>query len=349
MPSPLPVALEAPRAAAPITIDELHSPEELQHLRPEWDRLLAAAPRATPFSSPEWLLPWLSHFGHDGLWVLAARRAGRLVGLAPLRIEETPAGRVACFAGRGVTDYSGFLVASGAPGEGVAEALLERLAARDSRWDLCDLDQIPPTDPLFGARLPRGLNEEVSAQEVCPFVPLPGSAEELSRALPHQLGARLQRSLRRLHREGRVAFERADRGSLDELLDRFFRLHADQWQARDLPGVLADATLQDFHRVVAAGMLARGRLRMYALRFEGRIESVLYGFVHGRRFYSYLSGFSPRLHHLSPGSLMIWHALTASLEEGLEAFDFLRGAEPYKYRWGAQDRWNRRRLIRKGA
>ena len=33
-------------------------------------------------------------------------------------------------------------------------------------------------------------------------------------------------------------------------------------------------------------------------------------------------------------------------EIGREAFDFLRGEEGYKYRWGAQDRGNRRRVIR---
>ena len=39
-------------------------------------------------------------------------------------------------------------------------------------------------------------------------------------------------------------------------------------------------------------------------------------------------------------------AMTAAIEEGLRTFDFLRGAEPYKYRWGARDRWNLRRVLR---
>jgi CelD/BcsL family acetyltransferase involved in cellulose biosynthesis len=43
---------------------------------------------------------------------------------------------------------------------------------------------------------------------------------------------------------------------------------------------------------------------------------------------------------------MIWHAMAEGIREGMTAFDFLRGAEEYKYRWGAKDRVNRRRVWR---
>jgi CelD/BcsL family acetyltransferase involved in cellulose biosynthesis len=77
---------------------------------------------------------------------------------------------------------------------------------------------------------------------------------------------------------------------------------------------------------------------------------VIYGFTHSGRFYSYLGGYGPRLAPLSPGTLMIWWALQAGLErDRLNVFDFLRGAEGYKYRWGARDRWNQRLLLRRHA
>jgi CelD/BcsL family acetyltransferase involved in cellulose biosynthesis len=340
---PHPTSSELP----PIAVDELDDLAALRRLRPAWARLLAGASRATPFQSPEWLLPWTARFARGQVWVLAARRGERLVGLLPLRLVESGGVRTASFLGQGVSDYGGALVAGGSEGDGVLKALLGRLRdRRGTRWDQCDLDQLPPEDPLLQAPLPAGLEERRLDQDVCPEVALPTSAAALAAGLPHRLGPRIERSLRRLHRETRAVFERATGAGLEELLDAFFRLHAAEWQARGTTGVLADATLQTFHREVAAGMLEAGRLRLFGLRMDGQVRAVLYGFVQEGRFYSYLGGFDPRLSVLSPGTLMIWHAMTAAIDESVRAFDFLRGAEAYKYRWGARDRTNRRRLLR---
>ena len=46
----------------------------------------------------------------------------------------------------------------------------------------------------------------------------------------------------------------------------------------------------------------------------------------------------------SPGTLLIAYALEDAVSRGDSEFDFLRGNEPYKYRWGARDRFNRRVL-----
>jgi CelD/BcsL family acetyltransferase involved in cellulose biosynthesis len=51
----------------------------------------------------------------------------------------------------------------------------------------------------------------------------------------------------------------------------------------------------------------------------------------------YLSGFDPQWAAFSPGVLLIAHAIEEAIREGQQEFDFLRGNEPYKYLWGAQD------------
>lgn len=339
----------APSALSPcdeLEVCALSSRGELALSLPEWDRLYAACPDATPFQSPAWIVPWLAHFGGGELCSVGIYRGDRLVALAPWQLSDGPVERTISFVGGGISDYGGVLVAPGGAGEGSVDVLLGHLAEQRARYDLCVLDQLPPTDPLYAARLPPDLSDEPSDQETCPELPLPTRVESLARQLPHRLGPRIQRSLRRLTREGQARFERAESRNLEELLDAFFDLHAARWHTRRTPGVLADGTVKRFHRDVAAGMLARQELRLHALRLDGRIEAALYAFVHGRRVFSYLSGFSPRLSALSPGTLMIWRALAVAIEEGHHTFDFLRGGESYKYDWGAQDRWNRLRLVR---
>lgn len=40
------------------------------------------------------------------------------------------------------------------------------------------------------------------------------------------------------------------------------------------------------------------------------------------------------------------HAVEEAARDGAEKFDFLRGGEPYKYRWGAKAETNYRRRLR---
>jgi CelD/BcsL family acetyltransferase involved in cellulose biosynthesis len=51
----------------------------------------------------------------------------------------------------------------------------------------------------------------------------------------------------------------------------------------------------------------------------------------------YLNGFDPAYERFSPGSLLIEYAMEQARKSCQRSFDFLRGAEAYKYRWGARD------------
>jgi CelD/BcsL family acetyltransferase involved in cellulose biosynthesis len=76
---------------------------------------------------------------------------------------------------------------------------------------------------------------------------------------------------------------------------------------------------------------------------------VLYGFWWKDTFAAYQSGWHPRFARDSMGSVLVLHALERAGEDGARTFDFLRGNEPYKYRFGARDRWDRTWLVPRGA
>jgi len=60
----------------------------------------------------------------------------------------------------------------------------------------------------------------------------------------------------------------------------------------------------------------------------------------------YLSGLDPAFQRLSPGTVMIGHAIEEAVRAGASGFDFLRGKEAYKYKWGAKDRPTYRCVLR---
>ncbi len=101
--------------------------------------------------------------------------------------------------------------------------------------------------------------------------------------------------------------------------------------------MLAHPDVQRFHRQAIAGLQRAGLLRMFALELSGALAGVVYGLsAHGRLSF-YLSGLDTARDSASPGVLAIAGAIAHELRAGARVFDFLRGREPYKYRFGARD------------
>lgn len=333
-----------------LCVEEVTTPEALERLRPEWSALWARCPEATPFQSPEWLIPWWKHIGEGELWTLALREEGRLAGLAPLYVYTGGAPPRQVFpVGIATTDYLDALFEPESGRRGAA-ALFTHLQANRGRWDVLDLQQLRPGSPLLEAPAPRGWSEERDEQEPCPVLTLPHAVEELPRHVPARLLQNLRYYRRRAEKLGELRMESATGANLEELFEALLRLHRARWSSRGLPGVLAEGRVQDAHRESLLGLLAAGVLRLYALRLDERIVACYYGFMDRRgtakRAYYYLSGFDPALERLSLGTLVIGHAVQEAVREGAVEFDFLRGREAYKYLWGAKDRPTYRRRLR---
>jgi CelD/BcsL family acetyltransferase involved in cellulose biosynthesis len=67
-----------------LRVEVVASLAELERLRPAWMALWHHARGATPFQSPDWLIPWWQHIGEGELLTIAVldEAEGRLVGLA---------------------------------------------------------------------------------------------------------------------------------------------------------------------------------------------------------------------------------------------------------------------------
>jgi CelD/BcsL family acetyltransferase involved in cellulose biosynthesis len=102
-----------------------------------------------------------------------------------------------------------------------------------------------------------------------------------------------------------------------------------------------------FHREAAHGFCEAGMLRLYRLWIAGAVVGVYYGFHCNGSAYAYLGGFEPDMPRLSPGAQLLHHAIRQAVTDGAHEFHFLRGGESYKYAWGAVDRFNSARTLRR--
>ena len=312
----------------------------LTALEPDWLDLCRRTPGVTPFQTPMWLLPWWHAFGSNDLAVIAARSEGRLEALAPLYVirDDDSDESLGVFLGTGISDYLDVI--------GDPARVMDDMAAIDCQ--LWDLQQLQPSSSMLHALLPDGWLSNIEAQEPCPVLSIAAASDDLENVVSTHFRKKIRYYRRALARIGDVRVERPAPDTLDDILTSFFDLHTARWKRRNLPGVLADTTTQRFHRQVARRMLDAGMLRMYATRVGDRIAAVFYGFaLHGTVYY-YLSGYDPDLEKLSIGTLIVAHAIEEAVRDGATTFDFLRGAEEYKYAWGATDRVNQRRQLFRG-
>ncbi|MEA2417202.1 MAG: hypothetical protein QOI58_3859 [Thermoanaerobaculia bacterium] len=311
--------------------------EALEAIEPAWLDLCRKN-QVTPFQTPMWLLPWWRNFGSNDLTVIVSREGDRIDAIAPLYIlrDDESDESLGMFLGTGISDYLDVI--------GEASLVIDEMSKLNCQ--LWDLQQLQPSSSMLTAPLPDGFSENVEDQEACPVLPVDGKTFESLGSTHFQKKLRYYR--RALERSGEVRIETPTTETLDDLLTALFDLHAARWRRRDLPGVLADDASQAFHRDAARRMLDAGMLRMYATRINDRVVAVFYGFAINGIVYYYLSGYDPDLDKLSIGTILVAHAVEQAVRDGATAFDFLRGAEEYKYAWGATDRMNRRRQLFKG-
>ena len=304
-------------------------------LRREWEELWRRDPLATPFQSPAWLLAWWRHFGTPEPLLLTARAGGELVGLLPLYLLREPGCRKLLPIGVGLSDYVGALL------DPAALAAADRFMAAIAEtpgWDECWLPDLAEEGALAAAAAPAALDATGAEAAPCPVLPLPRAPAGLAAVVPRKTMRDLHQARARAAAAGVVVIEAIGMEHLDEALDDLFRLHEQRWRTRGEPGVCGDARVQGFYRAAAHGLLAAGMLRLYRLRVGGAVLAVYYGFIAKETAYAYLGGFDPSHPRLSPGMLILAHAIEEARAEGAQRFDFLRGGEAYKYAWGAVDR-----------
>lgn len=328
---------------APLRVELVGDAGRLFAVEAAWWDLFARCPLATPFRSPAWLLPWWRAFAPGPLRTVAVWRGADLVGLAPLYLEE--ASRRLLPLGIGLSDDLDMLVAPDA-GPEAARAILDALARRGG-WDLLALEELGPEASALGWAAPPGWADDGASQSRCPVLAWSDGARLETLVPPGKL-----RKLRMArHRAGRrgAAIETATVATAQDHLAALFRLHAARWESRGEAGVLADPVVQTFHREAAPRLAAAGLLHATLLRVDGRVAGAFHGLRRGSTLHAYLGGFDPAFAYESPGTVLMGHALDAMLAGGAGALNLLRGAEPYKYEWGAVDRVNRRRLLKRPA
>ncbi|WP_406280270.1 GNAT family N-acetyltransferase [Embleya sp. NBC_00896] len=325
----------------------LRSPGELAALVPSWRALVAATPGTSYFTTPDWVLGWSESLGRGraGQAVVAVWRGegGAAEAVLPLlrtreRLHPRLPGGVLTWtvlgSGPGAADHCGFAVDPSRHED--VRAWLASLARHRSMV-------FPNLDPKTGDPfLPPGARE--IERTACPVMPADPAALGSAR---HRQGVR--RKARRLAEEG-VTFTWLAPGTMEPgVFDDLLRLHR---LRRDTIGGSSafDASRRPLHAALAARAApGRGPCALVARDPAGAPVGILYGFLWQDTFAYYQLGWDPAYAKASLGTVLFHETLTALAANDVQTFDFLRGAEEFKHRFGATDRYDTTWLVARGA
>ncbi len=309
---------------------------QAQEIAEDWCRLLNVSGRLSPFLHPTWHTVWSQSFPttEGERFLLTVRDGSHLLLVAPL---ERRGARLALAGDHQVCDYMDIIAAPDADGA-AWNRLVDELAAMPWRelvlWGLAEDSPTRQIVPRLAAA--RGWSVEDVLEAVCPRVALPGSWDDYLAGLSKKDRHELRRKLRRFQETGStlrvVTLTRPD--AVRAGLDDFIRLHT---ASRQDKREFMTPQMEAFFRAMAVALAEEGLVRLSFVELDGTRVAGLLAFDAGDALLLYNSGYDPALAHASVGIVSKALLLREAIAEGKRWFDFLRGAEPYKYDLGGKD------------
>jgi CelD/BcsL family acetyltransferase involved in cellulose biosynthesis len=307
-------------------VERVQSADGLEALAPEWDTLVRAMARPSPFLLHGWLVEWWRHYGGsgEGLAVSSVRRQGRLVGAAPLFVKREHGVRTARFLGAHESAMADLLIAADEP---ASTAGLLKEGIQEQSFDYADLFGLPK-ESLIGEFGRLRMLERVEA----PVLLMPDGWEAAYQAKTSSKKRNLhRRRLRQLGEVGEVEFTAGrTRDELEPMLEEAFRLHNLRWQGRPDGSTFGTEEGREFHRAALRRLAADDVLRIVLMRVGGRPAAFHYFFALEGTMVVHRLAFDPDLARYSPGLVATLETLRIASDEGLTRVEFLGGNERYK-------------------
>ncbi|MDX1523571.1 MAG: GNAT family N-acetyltransferase [Anaerolineae bacterium] len=312
-------------------------PAVFNELAHTWDKLIETSMTNTPFQRLAYQQSWWNNLGYGTLHTITTSDDKKnLTGIAPIyqvgqtlflngHIEES--------------DYLD-LICSADNAPEVWAAVFDCLCNDASlNWDCIDLCNIPADSPTHDI-LPRlaqsrGFSFNTEVNEVCPIITLPGTFEDYLANLDKKQRHEVRRKIRRANEAGLEIRVIGPDDDLETAVNQFLDLL--QKSTSEKAEWLNPGRTALFHEIATSSQAAKTLQLMFAI-IDGQMAAALFNFIDNGRVWVYNSGFDPdAFSHLSAGVVLTAKAIEMAIENDRSTFDFLRGNETYKYRFGAAD------------
>ena len=316
-----------------INLCEINTISKIENLKEEWKRLFLRSQELTPFQSWEWNYAVIKEFSSsEKIKIVVGYNAdNEVVGIAPFKItnQKLTGIKIMELIGNKSSDYLDFLVEQEYKYTFINS--LFDLIKNSTDWTILNLINLrEETRNLIQHTLPF----EILPQDVCPCVYLPGTMKEYENEVHKRELKSIKRQLRKLLPKNRLEYIVKDSSeSLKEDVDVFINLHQKRHNSKGERGRFFTETRKENFHDISKLLYEAGILQIEMLKIDSQIAAINYILVWNNRKYNYLSGMNPAFANFKPGKILIYYMINDAINKGCNLFDFLQGAEKYKYFW----------------
>jgi CelD/BcsL family acetyltransferase involved in cellulose biosynthesis len=287
-----------------------------------------------PFVLPIWLKVWWNVFGSESelsLW--AIRHGEQIIGIAPLSVD----GQAASFIGdTDVCDYLDFVIAPGWEQE-FFDVLLDHLHQQGIKC--LDLKPVRPDSTVrkvfADVAEKRGSNVSFELLDIALEFDLPSTWDDYLKMLSGKQRHEVKRKLRRLNEAGHINYRVVeDTRHVKQEMDSFIALFGSN---RADKAAFMIHRMASFFRLLAEKMAAARMLKLIFLDFNEIPVAAAMCFDYDTTMYLYNNAYDDRYKSLSVGLLCKIFSIKDSIRRGRKKYNFLKGAEAYKYRLGGKE------------
>ena len=306
---------------------------------------MTSSPTQAPFLCYGYLQRWWLYRGggewpESSLVLLGAREQGRLVGIAPFfKTRHAGQEKLLLLGSIEISDYLDFIYL---PEKGAIffEALFKYLGQEPELKDLplllFNLPESSPSHALLNqAAAMHGWQLQTERAYHTPAIPLAADWDTYLAGIDKKQRHEIRRKLRRAEEGGEDIrwYILNQEHDLDAEIEDFLLLMAHDEQKQGFLTETMRAQLRSIMRWAHDEKI----LQLSFLTVTGKKAAAYCCFVYQGRVWVYNSGFDPQFRENSPGWVLLSYLIQHAIQTGQKTFDFMRGDEDYKYRFGAQD------------
>ncbi len=324
-------------------------------LKEEWNELLAQTSTHVPFLRYEYIEAWWNTRG-GGEWpqeaqlaIVTAREEGRLVGIAPLFLTTWQGEPTLLLVGSiEISDYLDLIARDGDMPNFVC-AMFDVIEKDETFrvWKRFELYNVLETSATFAAlencAHERGWEYALESFRPAMTVSLPGDWEAYLAGIDKKQRHEIRRKMRRAQASDRPVrwYYVQDPETLESEIEAFLTLMSyDEEKAR----FLTPPMRENFRNTMRCAF-EEGCLQLAFLEIDGRKAAGYVSLDYLDQVWVYNSGIDPEFNEYSPGWVLLGELLKWANEHKYTAFDFMRGDEEYKIRFGAHRREVMRAIV----
>lgn len=329
------------------TVSVVKDDSAFKALEGEWNDIFMRSGMTNPFLSYDWMYSWWSAYCDSGkLNILIVRKNGYAVAIVPFIYKSSMFFKWFEFIASDRSDYLGFI--SDQPTDRILNMVLMQLAECGQRWDFVKLANMDLEDPgyvsLFQLVEERRVKFLSRVYSVAPFLSIEGGWELYLKERGHDFLKKIKKKEARLLKKGKVEVVSSQEHichdpRIGDVFETAKVIEMRGWKYKEgNPRIQTDRHSETFFKDFLARFSERGWLKAWFVIMDDMPIAYAFNFLVGKKVYAYNSSYDERFRENAPGALLHIYRIRDAFESGYKEYDFLRGAEAYKYEWTSQQR-----------